>query len=283
MLEKSNFSEIVCRELGIKGTTCDITEWTALVQKIKEAINNDTINIAIVGKYVKLHDAYISVAESLRHAGYAEGVNINILWIDSEEITRDNVAEKLKDCKGIVVPGGFGNRGVEGKIEAVRYCRENNLPFLGICLGMQVAVMEFARNVLGLKDANSREFDDITENPVIDIMSDQVDIEDLGGTMTLGAYTCHVKEGSKLFELYGKELISERHRHRFEFNNKYREMYLENGMDLSGISPDGRLVEAVEIKDNNFFVGVQYHPEFLSRPNRPHPLFVGLVHASKGE
>lgn len=283
MLEKSNFSEIVCRELGIKGTTCDITEWTALVQKIKEAINNDTINIAIVGKYVKLHDAYISVAESLRHAGYAEGVNINILWIDSEEITRDNVAEKLKDCKGIVVPGGFGNRGVEGKIEAVRYCRENNLPFLGICLGMQVAVMEFARNVLGLKDANSREFDDITENPVIDIMSDQVDIEDLGGTMRLGAYPCHVKEGSKLFELYGKELISERHRHRFEFNNKYREMYLENGMDLSGISPDGRLVEAVEIKDNNFFVGVQYHPEFLSRPNRPHPLFVGLVHASKGE
>ena len=283
MLEKSNFSEIVCRELGIKGTTCDITEWTALVHKIKEAINNDTINIAIVGKYVKLHDAYISVAESLRHAGYAEGVNINILWIDSEEITRDNVADKLKDCKGIVVPGGFGNRGVEGKIEAVRYCRENNLPFLGICLGMQVAVMEFARNVLGLKDANSREFDDITENPVIDIMSDQVDIEDLGGTMRLGAYPCHVKEGSKLFELYGKELISERHRHRFEFNNKYREMYLENGMDLSGISPDGRLVEAVEIKDNNFFVGVQYHPEFLSRPNRPHPLFVGLVHASKGE
>ncbi len=283
MLEKSNFSEIVCRELGIKGTTCDITEWTALVQKIKEAINNETVNIAIVGKYVKLHDAYISVAESLRHAGYAEGVNINILWIDSEEITRDNVADKLKDCKGIVVPGGFGNRGVEGKIEAVRYCRENNLPFLGICLGMQVAVMEFARNVLGLKDANSREFDDITENPVIDIMSDQVDIEDLGGTMRLGAYPCHVKKDSKLFELYGKELISERHRHRFEFNNKYREMYLENGMDLSGISPDGRLVEAVEIKENNFFVGVQYHPEFLSRPNRPHPLFVGLVHASKGE
>lgn len=283
MLEKSNFSEIVCRELGIKGTTCDITEWTALVQKIKEAINNETVNIAIVGKYVKLHDAYISVAESLRHAGYAEGVNINILWIDSEEITRDNVADKLKDCKGIVVPGGFGNRGVEGKIEAVRYCRENNLPFLGICLGMQVAVMEFARNVLGLKDANSREFDDITENPVIDIMSDQVDIEDLGGTMRLGAYPCHIKKDSKLFELYGKELISERHRHRFEFNNKYREMYLENGMDLSGISPDGRLVEAVEIKENNFFVGVQYHPEFLSRPNRPHPLFVGLVHASKGE
>ena len=283
MLEKSNFSEIVCRELGIKGTKCDLTEWTELVAKIKTAINNDSINIAIVGKYVKLHDAYISVAESLRHAGYAEGVNVNILWIDSEEITRDNVAEMLKDCKGIVVPGGFGNRGVEGKIEAVRYCRENNLPCLGICLGMQVAVIEFARNVLGLKDANSREFDDITENPVIDIMSDQIDIEDMGGTMRLGAYPCAIKKDSKLFEIYGKELIHERHRHRFEFNNKYRDMYLANGMNLSGISPDGRLVEAVEIKDNDFFVGVQYHPEFLSRPNRPHPLFVGLVHAAKGE
>ena len=283
MLEKSNFSEIVCRELGIKGTKCDLTEWTELVAKIKTAINNDSINIAIVGKYVKLHDAYISVAESLRHAGYAEGVNVNILWIDSEEITRDNVAEMLKDCKGIVVPGGFGNRGVEGKIEAVRYCRENNLPCLGICLGMQVAVIEFARNVLGLKDANSREFDDITENPVIDIMSDQIDIEDMGGTMRLGAYPCAIKKDSKLFEIYGKELIHERHRHRFEVNNKYRDMYLANGMNLSGISPDGRLVEAVEIKDNDFFVGVQYHPEFLSRPNRPHPLFVGLVHAAKGE
>ena len=283
MLEKSNFSEIVCRELGIKGTKCDLTEWTELVAKIKTAINNDSINIAIVGKYVKLHDAYISVAESLRHAGYAEGVNVNILWIDSEEITRDNVAEMLKDCKGIVVPGGFGNRGVEGKIEAVRYCRENNLPCLGICLGMQVAVIEFARNVLGLKDANSREFDDITENPVIDIMSDQIDIEDMGGTMRLGAYPCAIKKDSKLFEIYGKELIHERHRHRFEFNNKYRDMYLANGMNLSGISPDGRLVEAVEIKDNDFFVGVQYHPEFLSRPNRPHRLFVGLVHAAKGE
>ena len=281
MLEKSNFSEIVCRELGIKDTKADLTEWTNLVDKIKEAKNHEKVNIAIVGKYVKLHDAYISVAESLRHAGYAEGVDVNILWIDSEEITRDNVSEILKECKGIVVPGGFGNRGVEGKIEAARYCRENNIPFLGICLGMQVAVMEFARNVLGFKDANSREFDDITENPVIDIMSDQVDVEDMGGTMRLGAYPCHIVEGSKLHEVYGKSEISERHRHRFEFNNKYRDMYLEKGMNLSGISPDGRLVEAVEVKENDFFIGVQYHPEFLSRPNRPHPLFVGLVHASK--
>ncbi|MCI5727527.1 MAG: CTP synthase [Clostridium sp.] len=281
MLEKSNFSEIVCRELGIKNTTCKLDEWTQLVNKIK-AVEQE-ITIGIVGKYVKLHDAYISVAESLRHAGYDAGVKVEIEWIDSEEITRDNVAEILKNCKGIVVPGGFGNRGVEGKIEAVRYARETNLPFLGICLGMQVTVIEFARNVLGLKDANSREFDDITENPVIDIMSDQVDIEDLGGTMRLGAYPCHVKKDTKLFEVYNKELVSERHRHRFEFNNKYREMFLENGMDLSGISPDGRLVEAVEIKENDFFVGVQYHPEFLSRPNRPHPLFLGLVKAAKGE
>ena len=281
MLEKSNFSEIVCRELGIKNTTCKLDEWTQLVNKIK-AVEQE-ITIGIVGKYVKLHDAYISVAESLRHAGYDAGVKVEIEWIDSEEITRDNVAEILKNCKGIVVPGGFGNRGVEGKIEAVRYARETNLPFLGICLGMQVTVIEFARNVLGLKDANSREFDDITENPVIDIMSDQVDIEDLGGTMRLGAYPCHVKKDTKLFEVYNKELVSERHRHRFEFNNKYREMFLENGMDLSGISPDGRLVEAVEIKENDFLVGVQYHPEFLSRPNRPHPLFLGLVKAAKGE
>ena len=281
MLEKSNFSEIVCRELGIKNTTCKLDEWTQLVNKIKAA--EQEITIGIVGKYVKLHDAYISVAESLRHAGYDAGVKVEIEWIDSEEITRDNVAEILKNCKGIVVPGGFGNRGVEGKIEAVRYARETNLPFLGICLGMQVTVIEFARNVLGLKDANSREFDDITENPVIDIMSDQVDIEDLGGTMRLGAYPCHVKKDTKLFEVYNEELVSERHRHRFEFNNKYREMFLENGMDLSGISPDGRLVEAVEIKENDFFVGVQYHPEFLSRPNRPHPLFLGLVKAAKGE
>ena len=201
----------------------------------------------------------------------------------TENITKDTVEDLLKECKGIVVPGGFGNRGVEGKIEAVRYARENNLPFLGICLGMQVAVIEYGRNVLGLKNANSREFDELTENPVIDLMSNQIGVQSKGGTMRLGSYPCKIDRNSKLYELYGKDLIHERHRHRFEFNNDYREKYINGGLTLSGISPDGRLVEAVELKENKFFVAAQYHPEFLSRPNRPHPLFVGLVKAAKEE
>ncbi|MDD6794242.1 MAG: CTP synthase [Clostridiaceae bacterium] len=279
MLEKSNFSEIVCRELGIKDTKADLNEWTALVDKIKNI--EDNVTIGIIGKYVQLHDAYISVVESLKHAGYENGVDINIEWIDSEEITADNVAEVLKNCKGIVVPGGFGNRGVEGKVQAVKYARENDLPFLGICLGMQVAVMEYGRNVLGLKNATSREFDELAKYPVIDLMSNQVGVQAKGGTMRLGLYPCSVQPGTKLHELYGKDLIQERHRHRFEFNNEYRQQYIESGLTLSGISPDGRLVEAVELDDHKFFVAVQYHPEFLSRPNRPHPLFVGLVKAAK--
>ena len=279
MLEQSNFSEIVCRELGIENTKCELSEWINLVEKIKSA--KDEITIGIIGKYVKLHDAYISVAESLRHAGYANNVKINIEWIDSEEITRENVHDKLSNCNGIVVPGGFGNRGVEGKIESVRYARENNLPFLGICLGMQVAVMEFGRNVLGLENATSTEFDKDAKHPVIDIMNDQVGVEDKGGTMRLGAYPCKIDKDSKLFELYGESIVYERHRHRYEFNNEYRAQYKEGGMVLAGLSPDDRLVEAVEIKENKFFVAVQYHPEFLSRPNRPHPLFVGLVKAAK--
>lgn len=280
MLEKSNFSQIVCRELGIKGTECNLTEWEALVKKIKTS-QDEKVKIGIIGKYIKLHDAYISVAESLRHAGYANGVQVDIQWIDSEEITKDTAKDILSECKGIVVPGGFGNRGVEGKIEAVRYARENNLPFLGICLGMQVAVIEYGRNVLGLKGANSREFDEMTSNPVIDLMSNQIGIQSKGGTMRLGVYPCKIEADSKLHELYNEDLIHERHRHRFEFNNKYRELYTKMGLKQSGISPDGRLVEAVELKENKFFVGVQYHPEFLSRPNRPHPLFLGLVKAAK--
>ncbi len=279
MLEKSKFSEVVCRELGIKGTTCDLTEWTEMIENVRNA--SGSIKIAIIGKYVQLHDSYLSVVESLKHAGYANGVNIEIEWIDSEEITRETVAERLKDCKGIVVPGGFGNRGVEGKIEAVRYVRENNIPFLGICLGMQVAAIEFARNVLGYKDANSREFDEISKHTVIDIMESQKGVTDLGGTMRLGLYPCKVDKNSKLYEAYGEENIQERHRHRFEFNNEFREEYIENGMNFGGLSPDGRLVESVEVPENDFFIGVQYHPEFLSRPNRPHPLFVGLVKAAK--
>ena len=282
MLEKSNFSEIVCRELGITGTECKIDEWVALVDKIKKAQDKE-VKIGIIGKYVQLHDAYISVVESLKHAGYENGVNVTIEWIDSEDITRSTVEGLLKNCQGIVVPGGFGNRGVEGKIEAVRFARENDLPFLGICLGMQVAVIEYGRNVLGLKNANSRELDELAENQVIDLMSNQVGVQSKGGTMRLGSYPCKVDKNSKLYELYGEELIHERHRHRFEFNNDYREQYIANGLKLSGISPDGRLVEAVELDSNKFFVAAQYHPEFLSRPNRPHPLFVGLVKAAKGD
>lgn len=279
MLEKSKFSEVVCRELGIKGTTCDLREWTEMIESVRNATG--TVKIAIIGKYVQLHDSYLSVVESLKHAGYANGVNVEIEWIDSEEITRETVAERLKDCKGIVVPGGFGNRGVEGKIEAVKYVRENNIPFLGICLGMQVAAIEFARNVLGYKDANSREFDEISKHTVIDIMESQKGVTDLGGTMRLGLYPCKIDKNSKLYEAYGEESIQERHRHRFEFNNEFREEYIEKGMNFGGLSPDGRLVESVEVPENDFFIGVQYHPEFLSRPNRPHPLFVGLVKAAK--
>ena len=279
MLEKSNFSEVVCRELGIKGTKCDLTEWTAMIERVKNA--TETIKIAIIGKYVQLHDSYLSVVESLKHAGFANDLKVEIEWIDSEEITKETVGERLKDCKGVIVPGGFGNRGVEGKIEAVRYVRENNIPFLGICLGMQVAAIEFARNVLGYKDANSREFDELSKHTVIDIMESQKGITDMGGTMRLGLYPCKIKVNSKLYEAYGKEFIEERHRHRFEFNNEYREEYIKNGMEFGGLSPDGRLVESVEIDKNDFFVGVQYHPEFLSRPNRPHPLFVALIKAAK--
>ena len=279
MLEKSNFSEVVCRELGIKGTTCDLTEWTAMIEKVKNA--TETIKIAIIGKYVQLHDSYLSVVESLKHAGFANDLKVEIEWIDSEEITKETVSERLKDCKGVVVPGGFGNRGVEGKIEAVKYVRENNIPFLGICLGMQVAAIEFARNVLGYKDANSREFDELSKHTVIDIMESQKGVTDMGGTMRLGLYPCKIKVNSKLYEAYGKEFIEERHRHRFEFNNEYREEFIKNGMDFGGLSPDGRLVESVEIDKNDFFVGVQYHPEFLSRPNKPHPLFVALIKAAK--
>ncbi len=279
MLEKSNFSEVVCRELGIKGTTCDLTEWTAMIEKVKNA--TETIKIAIIGKYVQLHDSYLSVVESLKHAGFANDLKVEIEWIDSEEITKETVSERLKDCKGVVVPGGFGNRGVEGKIEAVKYVRENNIPFLEICLGMHVAAIEFSRTVLGYKDENSREFAELSKHTVIDIMESQKGVTDMGGTMRLGLYPCKIKVNSKLYEAYGKEFIEERHRHRFEFNNEYREEYIKNGMDFGGLSPDGRLVESVEIDKNDFFVGVQYHPEFLSRPNKPHPLFVALIKAAK--
>lgn len=277
MLEKSNFSDIVCRELDIHAEKCDMTEWNEMIERIKK--RSKEVTIALVGKYVQLHDAYLSVAEALQHGGFETETKVNIKWVDSELVTEYTVANLLGDCQGILVPGGFGSRGVEGKIAAIKYARENNIPFLGICLGMQAAVIEFARNVLKFEDAHSSEFAE-TEHPVISIMDDQKDQTKKGGTMRLGAYPCEVKEGSMLEKSYGASEVFERHRHRYEFNNKYRQLFEENGMSISGVSPNGVLVEAVEIPANDFFVGVQYHPEFKSRPNHAHPLFREFVRAA---
>lgn len=277
MLEKSNFSDIVCRELDIHAEKCDMTQWNEMIERIKK--RNKEVTIALVGKYVQLHDAYLSVAEALQHSGFETETKVNIKWVDSELVTEYTVANLLGDCQGILVPGGFGSRGVEGKIAAIKYARENNIPFLGICLGMQAAVIEFARNVLNFEDAHSSEFAE-TEHPVISIMDDQKDQTKKGGTMRLGAYPCEVKKGSMLEKSYGASEVFERHRHRYEFNNKYRQLFEENGMSISGVSPNGVLVEAVEIPANDFFVGVQYHPEFKSRPNHAHPLFREFVRAA---
>lgn len=275
MLEKSHFSEVVCRELGITCPQPNMAEWERMVNKIKNL--DKTVNIAIVGKYVALHDAYLSVAEALRHAGFEYGAKVNILWTDSEKITEENVGKILKDADGILVPGGFGNRGIEGKIIAGKYAREHDVPYLGICLGMQTAVIEFARNVCGIKDADSGEFDANSKHKVIDFLPDQNDNVDKGGTLRLGAYPCKVIKGTKLYDCYGKEEIRERHRHRYEFNNDYREVLTENGLVIGGTSPDGYIVETIENPNCRFFVGVQFHPEFKSRPNKPHPLFLGLI------
>lgn len=278
MLEKSRFSAIVCRELGINAPDPDLTEWVDLVDSIKK--RTETVTIGLVGKYVQLRDAYLSVAEALNHAGYKKGVRIHIDWIDSETLTECNYREKLSRLSGIVVPGGFGNRGIEGKILAVRYARESNIPYLGLCLGMQIAVIEYARNVLKLEDANSREFDDRSANQVINFMPGQNDEIDKGGTLRLGSYPCCIVPGSLMEKCYQSSLIHERHRHRYEYNNDYRERLSAAGLFISGTSPDGRLVETVEILENDFFIGVQFHPEFKSRPNKPHPLFLGFVGAS---
>lgn len=278
MLEKHGFSSIVCRELGIDAPEPDLSEWRAMIQSIKD--RDKTVHIGLVGKYVRLHDAYLSVAEALRHAGYVYGARVKIHWINSEELTEENIPEKLEGCAGVIVPGGFGGRGTEGMVAAAKYCRENGIPYLGICLGMQIAVIEFARNVCGLEDANSGEFDPASPHKVIDFLPDQSDETNKGGTLRLGAYPCWTEEDTRLRELYGEELIYERHRHRYEFNNDYRALFEENGMVLSGKSPDGYIVEAMEYPGEKFFVGVQFHPEFRSRPNRAHPLFKGLIKAS---
>lgn len=278
MLEKSNFSDIVCRELHIDCPPCDLAEWNKMLERIDNRSKN--AKIALVGKYVKLHDAYLSVAEALNHAGFETGTNVEIKWVDSELITEYTVDEFLKDCDGVLVPGGFGGRGIEGKLTAAKYAREKNIPYLGICLGMQSAAIEFARDVLKLDDANSEEFDPQSKNPVIHLMKDQKNQVQKGGTMRLGAYPCHIKENSLMYKSYGKSEISERHRHRYEFNNEYRKLFEDNGMKITGLSPNGVLVEAIELKDHKFFVGVQYHPEFKSRPNYAHPLFREFVRAA---
>ena len=281
MLEQSGFSEVVCRELGLETRTPDLAEWEEMVRRIENPVFG-SVEIGLVGKYVALHDAYLSVAEALRHAGYENGVSVSIRWIDSEKITLDNVGEIFSGLDGIIVPGGFGNRGIEGMITAARYAREKNVPYFGICLGMQVEVIEFARNVCGLKDADSGEFNPESTHKVIDFMPGQSDEVDKGGTLRLGSYPCVIRSGSAMERFYGEGTVHERHRHRYEFNNGYRETMKQAGLTLSGISPDGLLVEAVELTDRPFFVGVQYHPEFKSRPNKAHPLFKGFIRAAMG-
>jgi CTP synthase len=238
------------------------------------------VKVALVGKYVSLHDAYISVVESLKHAGVAERTEVEIKWVDSELLDDSNVAEVLGDVSGILVPGGFGDRGIEGMISAIKYARTNNIPYLGLCLGMQLTIVEFARNVLGYSDANSSEFNPSSNHQVIHIMPDQNDVTDLGGTLRLGAYPCVLDRESKAYQLYGKELIHERHRHRYEVNNDYRKALAENGMMLSGLSPDGHIIEMIELKEHPWFIGTQAHPEFKSRPNKAHPLFHGFIKAA---
>ena len=278
MLEKANFSSVVCRELGIETQVPKLSEWTAMVERIKNATAE--VTVGLVGKYVRLHDAYLSVAEALRHAGFALGAKVNIRWIDSEALTSENYMAELSPLDGIIVPGGFGGRGIEGMILAAKFARENHVPYFGICLGMQISVIEFARDVLGIKDANSGEFDEQCAHKVIDFMPGQSEEVAKGGTLRLGAYPCVIGENTTMARCYGKYEISERHRHRYEFNNKYRDALTAAGLTLSGLSPDGRLVETVELSERPFFVGVQYHPEFKSRPNRPHPLFLGFIDAS---
>ncbi len=275
MLEKSNFTKIVSRELGLPDVEPDLGVWKEMLVK---AHNRDkTDKIGLVGKYVKMYDTYLSIVEALTHAGIYNGANIDLHWIDAEKITDSTADELLGDCDGIIVPGGFGDRGIEGMVSAARWCRESDVPYFGICLGMQIAVIEFARSVAGLSDANSREFNHASQNKVIDIMEGQIGCENTGGSMRLGAYECSVQPNTRLMAAYGQPAVFERHRHRYEFNNAYRETFTSLGLTLCGISPDGGLVEAVEVSDKKFHLGVQYHPEFKSRPHKPHPLFVEFI------
>ncbi|WP_114602934.1 CTP synthase [Staphylococcus sp. EZ-P03] len=278
-LSKQHMDDLVINRLALDAKyETQLDEWKHLL----EIVNNldGEITIALVGKYVSLQDAYLSVVEALKHAGYPLHKDIKVKWIDSSEVTDENAADFLKDADGILVPGGFGFRASEGKISAIRYARENNVPYFGICLGMQLATVEFARNVLGLEGAHSTELDPETAYPIIDLLPEQKDIEDLGGTLRLGLYPSEIKEGTLAYDIYGKKEIEERHRHRYEFNNDYREQMEEKGMVFSGVSPDGRRIEMVEIPENDFFFASQFHPEFLSRPNRPQPIFKAFIEAA---
>ena len=279
MLEEAGLGAYVVDRLGLGGMPPVLTEWRELVERINNP--NEVRRVALVGKYTDLHDAYLSVAESLSHAGLHHALHIEIDWIDAETLEGADVAERLQNVAGIVVPGGFGARGVEGKIAAAQYARENNIPYLGLCYGMHMMTIEFARNVCGLDRANTTEIDPESPHPVIALMASQRDLEDLGGTMRLGSYPCRVRPGTKTAAAYGERLIEERHRHRFEFNNEYRDVLERNGLRIAGLSPDGKLVEIVELNGHPWYVGSQFHPEFKSRPTRPHPLFVGFIGAVK--
>ena len=281
LMHEEKLDSIVCEKLGLEQRECDLESWKALVEREKNSKSSEPVTIAIVGKYIELHDAYLSIVESLHHAGIYHGKSVDIKWISAIDLEdKDNVEKLLGDVQGIIVPGGFGERGIEGKIVAAKYARENKVPFLGICLGMQLAVVEFARHVMGLEDANSTEHVQSTKNPIIDFMPDQKNIEKMGGTMRLGSYDCELVPGSKAEQAYGTEKIAERHRHRYEFNNEYRQAMEAAGMSVAGVNPESDLVEIVEIKDHPWYVGVQFHPEFKSRPDRPHPLFRELFDAA---
>lgn len=278
MFEEQNVADLVCRKLGLEERKPDLDEWRRMVDNIRTA--KDHVRIALVGKYVQLHDAYLSVSEALTHAGFENHAKVDIDWIDSETLDPSKLDELFRDVDGIIVPGGFGGRGIEGMIEVANYARTHRIPYLGICLGMQIAAIAFARGVLGYDDANSYEFDPNSQHTIIDFMEDQNDSIRKGGTMRLGAYPCAIRPNSLLNKYYKKDLIEERHRHRYEFNNFYRAEFEHNGMIITGTSPDKQLVEAIEFADHPYYVGVQYHPEFKSRPNRPHPLFLGLIESA---
>ena len=279
-MEKEHLADVVCESLHLDCPVPDLKEWEDMVYALKNPTTE--VRVALVGKYTQLHDAYISVVEALKHGAVANNATVDIKWIDSETVTKENVSELLGDVSGIIVPGGFGNRGIDGMLHSIEYARENKIPYLGLCLGMQLSIVEFSRDVIGYTDAHSSELDPSTTHPVIHLMADQDGVEDIGGTLRLGSYPCNLDENSIAFELYKEKTIHERHRHRYEVNNYYREELAKHGMVLSGISPDGRIVEMIELKieDHPWFVATQAHPEFKSRPNRPHPLFAGFIKAS---